>query len=157
MSNMIPRCNAFFLSPRGKIVPVLQGTHIRQIIFEPKTFGLNISDIKAEFEKTGEFLGHEGKARDAIVFPLFEKGWVRVRFEEFGTLIFQLSKFDSVRRNNIKNFLQLVCKGTVSPTLRSGIYFDVVVFEYDRAACPFLKSDSPESALKAIKESEKKK
>ncbi len=49
---------AYFISPRGKIIPVLHGKHIKQIDADPRCFGLTDSYI-------GEIIYHNEVASRA--------------------------------------------------------------------------------------------
>lgn len=69
---------AYWVSPSGKIYDV--GTnHIDVVIKNPQTFGLTKDKIQAVYDKYGEELGREGKAREEIILDLVKKGWVRIR------------------------------------------------------------------------------
>ena len=69
---------AYWVSPQGKIFDV--GTnHIDAVIKNPKAFGLTSEKIQAAYDKHGEELGREGKAREEIILDLVKKGWVRIR------------------------------------------------------------------------------
>jgi len=70
--------NAYFVSPFGKVVPT--GTnHIGAVIKNPQKFGLTRDEVVRTFEKYGERLGQEGKAREEIIRDLVEQGWLRIR------------------------------------------------------------------------------
>ena len=74
-------CTAYFISATGSIIPVLAGTHIRQVIAEPRTFGLTMESIRAVYDRYGEEFGSEKCARREIIIKLLEKGWTRVRID----------------------------------------------------------------------------
>lgn len=69
---------AYWISPYGQVVEV--GTnHINLIIANPKKFGYTKEKIKEVYDKYGEPLGVEGKAREEIISDVVSKGWIRVR------------------------------------------------------------------------------
>lgn len=140
--------NAYFISPRGKIIPVLHGTHIRQIESEPRTFGLTETYLSKTRRKYDEPRGFEGKARYEIISGLFVKGWIRVRFEDEGNLIFQTSNFTVARMKHILNFLILVQNGMIKPYNREGKYFGVLVY-YDRNN-PIVSTERVTDAIRNI-------
>lgn len=69
---------AYWISRFGELIEV-NTTHIDVIIKEPKKFGYTEEKIAALYEKYGEKIGQEGKAREEIITDLINKGWVRVR------------------------------------------------------------------------------
>ena len=71
---------AYWISPRGKIVPV-PFHHIDLIIDNPELFGLTSAKIDAVYKKFKEPLHLEGYAREEIMAGLIKKGWVRVRYD----------------------------------------------------------------------------
>lgn len=142
--------HAYFISPRGKFVPVTQGKHIDQIIYEPATFGLALKDIVAAFKRHSETLGHEGVARNEIIEGLFRKGWVRVRFEERRTLIFQLGRFTAGTKKRILAFLQLVQTGKIKPGNADGRHFTVAVYQVRES--PIVEAYDVKDAIKSIKD-----
>lgn len=101
-------CEAYFLSPIGKIVPVLEGTHIRQIIAEPMTFGLTLELIRAVYDRYGEELGSEKGAREKIIKGLLEKGWIRVRIEGNSYINCQIGCDYERSRRIYKNIVRLL-------------------------------------------------
>jgi len=74
-----PKSDAFWISPDGKLIPV-KLTHIQTITNFPEAFGLTKDVIKKKYEKYGEPLNFEGKARQEIMEGLINKGWVRIRY-----------------------------------------------------------------------------
>ena len=142
--------HAYFISYRGRIIPVTQGKHIDQIISEPATFGLALKDIVAAFKRHSETLGHEGVARNEIIEGLFRKGWVRVRFEERRTLIFQLGRFTAGTKKHILAFLQLVQTGKIKPGNADGRYYSVAVYKVRES--PIVEAYNVKDAIKSIKD-----
>ena len=57
------------------------------------------------------------------------KGWVRVRFEDRGTLIFQLGRFTVGTKKHILSFLHLIQTGTVKPGNADGKHYSVAVYQ----------------------------
>ncbi|HEY9162853.1 MAG TPA: hypothetical protein VIS94_17385 [Desulfomonilia bacterium] len=69
---------AYWIDPEGAILPVGR-THIQEIIDMPERFELTTDEVKLEFLKESEPVGHEGKARNRIMLALIKKGWIRIR------------------------------------------------------------------------------
>lgn len=69
---------AYWISPRGEVIEV-DTNHIDVVIRNPQKFGYTLPEIQAVYDKYGEELGREGKAREDIILKLVEKGWVRIR------------------------------------------------------------------------------
>ena len=141
--------HACFISPRGKIIPVNRGKHIDQIISEPATFRLIHKDIVETYKRHNETLRHEGFARDEIIEGLFRKGWVRVRFEDRGKLIFQLGRFTMGTRKHILAFLQLVQTGKIKPGNADGRYYAVAVYQVREF--PIVEAENVKDAMRKIK------
>jgi len=70
--------SAFWLSPDGKILPVM-ATHIHYVIDEPAGFGFSRAEIKKIYTRYGEALGAEACAREEIICQLVKRGWIRIR------------------------------------------------------------------------------
>lgn len=70
---------AYWISPKGEIISVGNGTHIDVIIDNPTKFGLTSSEIQSLYDKYGEVLGQEGKAREDLIIQVVKSGWIRVR------------------------------------------------------------------------------
>ncbi|MFA6294160.1 MAG: hypothetical protein WC637_20385, partial [Victivallales bacterium] len=140
---------AYFISPRGKIIPVTRGKHIDQIISEPITFGLLVKDMVSTYKRHNETFGHEGFARDEIIAGLFRKGWVRVRFEERRTLIFQLGRFTMGAKKHILSFLELVQASKIKPGNNDGRHFSVAVYQVRES--PIAEAGSVKGTMRQIK------
>ena len=140
--------HAYFISPRGRIIPVTRGRHISQIISDPADFGLVFKDIVETYKRHNETLGHEGFARDEIIEGLFKKGWVRVSFEERGTLIFQLGRYTVGTRKHIVSFLRLVLTGTVKPSNADGNHYSVAVYQVRES--PIVEAENVKAAIRQI-------
>lgn len=96
----------YFISPRGyvNVIPVLHGTHISEVIKNPKAFGLTQEIIAEIYLRHTETIPKEGYAREQILTELLEKGWIRARLKQ-GYLYCQIG-FESKRI--YKNILKLV-------------------------------------------------
>jgi len=76
--NEVSSTLAYWISRYGDVIEV--GTnHIDTVIKNPKKFGYTSEDIQKIYDKYGEALGREGKAREEIILDLINKGWIRVR------------------------------------------------------------------------------
>lgn len=69
---------AYWISPRGEVLPVTTN-HIGIVIKYPKKFGYTTEKIKEIYDKYGERMGMEGKAREEIIIDLIKKGFIRIR------------------------------------------------------------------------------
>lgn len=54
-------------------------SHIKVITDDPEKFGLTRDYIESVYEKYGEKIGTEGKAREEIIKEASRQGWIRVR------------------------------------------------------------------------------
>jgi len=70
---------AFFISPYGKLVETGARKHINMVIDYPEKFGLTKEYINDIYQKYGEKMGIEGKARNDILTLLIKQGWIRIR------------------------------------------------------------------------------
>lgn len=73
------RSTLYWISPRGKIFKDSNTTHIRQVVANPKVFGVDKDWIESIYKKHNEPIGTEGDAREEILMVLFKKGYIRVR------------------------------------------------------------------------------
>ena len=71
--------NAYWINKRGKILDIGLGTHIDQVVKSPKSFGLTDQYVRKTYEKFGEPVGQEGKAREQIMLELIKDGFIRIR------------------------------------------------------------------------------
>ena len=72
------RTFAFWISPKGEITGSMK-SHISQVIQAPEKFGLTREYIKDKYDRYGEKLGLEGKAREEIMKEIFDAGFTRIR------------------------------------------------------------------------------
>jgi len=71
---------AYWIHVNGEIIPV-PTIHIAVVISNPGHFGYTRERIEAEYSLCNEPVGHEGKARQAIMGDLIRNhGWIRVRY-----------------------------------------------------------------------------
>lgn len=110
----VMRYDAFFISPTGKFIPVLD-RHIVKVIQDPKAFGWTSDGIVAMYKKHHESVGFEGYARNEIILDLLKKDWVRLRFfERAGAWRLQIhEEMNSNVRKNIRNFCHKVKQGYI--------------------------------------------
>ena len=79
MSKRVLLGNAYFITPfRGRVIYVPLN-HISLVICHPEKFNLNFDYIKTVYEKYGEKIGLEGKARREILSGLIDHGFIRIR------------------------------------------------------------------------------
>ena len=90
----------------SKVYNVSGNHHIAFIIDHPDLFDLTPEDIKSVFDKHGEQMGREGKAREELIISVSSQGWIRVRHyykpEDYWSI-----QCDSTRsrKDEIKSFI----------------------------------------------------
>jgi len=102
---------AYFISPKGKAVYV--GTnHIAYVIRNPKKFGLESNFIKYIYDKHGERMGQEGKAREFIINHLILKKWIRIR--RYGDNFWSVNvyKLEGKMKGYLQKWAEMMVKGT---------------------------------------------
>jgi len=70
---------AYFIDNRNQILELGHGTHIDVMIQNPAKFGFTISQIKTAYEKYGERVGQEGKAREELIENALKRGFIHIR------------------------------------------------------------------------------
>ena len=77
---MTMNCKAYWIHVNGEVIPA-PTIHIAVVISNPEQFGYTRERIEAEYSVCNEPVGHEGKARQAIMGDLIRNhGWIRVRY-----------------------------------------------------------------------------
>lgn len=107
---------AYFLSPRGTILPVEQ-THIKAVFHAPGTFGVTLEGLCATYDRYHEPYGLEGRARNDVLGRLVNNGWIRVRYQPRSSrFTFQVGK-DLTRANRraLRRFVLLIHSGFIRP------------------------------------------
>ena len=109
------RYNAFFISPKGKVIPV-PDRHVVTISKNPELFDLTVDHIKTVYKKHKEDVGWEGHARNEIILELLEKQWVRLRFfTKGGTWRLQIhEELNDKLKKNILGFCQEIREGNIT-------------------------------------------
>lgn len=69
---------AFWITPKGEIIGSMR-SHISMVVSDPSKFGLTRDYIREIYEKYGEKVGFEGKAREEIMKQLISEGFIRIR------------------------------------------------------------------------------
>ena len=96
---------AFFLSPQGKLIRV-GASHIAEVIRHPEEFGLSLEEIEKAYQKHGEKLGMEGRARGEILSRIIAKGWIRIREYPDSHWSFTLDQLTSQEKGYLRDFAQ---------------------------------------------------
>jgi len=91
----------------NKIIDVSDTSHINFILQHPQDFNLTKERILDTYNKYGEKLGVEGRARDEIIKKVSRAEWIRVRhyIEQRDYWSIQFDKFDT-RKRTIRNFVE---------------------------------------------------
>lgn len=92
MSKRLLPGNAYFIHPQEGEVIYVPHSHISLVIYKPEKFGLDFDSIKAIYNKYGEKIGVEGRARREIMLNLIDQGFIRIR------------KYRNHWKVNVKNF-----------------------------------------------------
>jgi hypothetical protein len=79
MSNRVLLGNAYFIHPCEGQVIYVPHSHISLVISNPEKFNLNFDYIKTIYERYGEKIGSEGKARREILLHMIDQGFIRIR------------------------------------------------------------------------------
>ena len=67
-----------WISPSNTIIEVAT-THIDDVINNPAKFGFTSEFIQSVYDKFGEKLHQEGRAREELILLALKRGWIRVR------------------------------------------------------------------------------
>lgn len=101
-----------FLSPQGEYVPMEGGSHISTIIANPERFGFTKEHIEETYEKYGENMGREGKAREELIVDATKNGWMRVAHnavnDRFTINVWELN---GKAKSNLKRFAEKLSRG----------------------------------------------
>ena len=116
-----------FVSPSGRVVKLVNGTHISTVIANPEGFGFTREEIIDIHKKHNEQLGSEGNARDEIIVALIKDGWLRVNYEVRMDAFLIDANADS---GDFRNQLAEFCMGAVVGELdgKERRYSDIRVF-----------------------------
>lgn len=114
------------VDPSGEIVPLYGGGHIQTVLAKPELFGLTLADIQAVYDKYGEHLGIEGKARDEILVDTFKQGWMRVNYyDRNDKFIINAWTYDDATIWRLKQFARKASGGVLGK--KYGDYSEVKV------------------------------
>jgi hypothetical protein len=103
---------AYWVSPSGSVVPTEGGHHIVSVIANPVKFGYTKEDIVNRYQKYGETLGKEGKAREEIMVELMKKNWIRLRYIPRGDMwTAQLSRYTDRQKGFLFDWTQNMMEG----------------------------------------------
>ncbi len=81
-------------------------SHIGLIVEKPELFHLTSKEITDTFEKYGEKLNVEGKAREELIKKVSKEGWIRVRHYQQPENYWSIQCDDvKKRKETIKNFI----------------------------------------------------
>ncbi|HCE46844.1 MAG TPA: hypothetical protein DET40_25130 [Lentisphaeria bacterium] len=100
----------WYISPRGRLIEVTRGTHIEQVAFEPRTFGLTKQEVDRIYRKHHEECYVERWARQEIMLGLMKKGWIRVLIDKNNYVNFELAYTMDRHVNNIFVMLEHIKK-----------------------------------------------
>lgn len=119
----IPRAQAYWISPIGRILPLENDSkHIEKIMENPSAYGLNREEIVKMYQDENEELGSEGKAREKIIVSLVREGWIRIRhYERADTWTVNINRLT----NRTKDYLQ----HWASQMVKNGFPYSEVVID----------------------------
>jgi len=75
----VPSAKNGFWVKDDKVYDVTSSTHVQFMIDNPSLFGLTTERIRSVYEKHGEQVGTEQKAREELIRHAAAMGWIRVR------------------------------------------------------------------------------
>jgi hypothetical protein len=107
-SNNLPEASAEngYWAFGSKVFDVTSSSHINFIINNPDKFNLTEEEIQSIFDKYGEKLNLEGKAREELIKLVSKMGWMRIRHysrpKDYWSIQVDSTK---LRRTEIKNFI----------------------------------------------------
>jgi hypothetical protein len=101
---------AFWISPRGEIIS--SGiNHIDTVISNSNKFGFTEDEIRKTYEKYGEILTQEGKAREEIIKKLIDKGWIRIRRYPNKFWSININRLNKKNKDFIQDWAEKILKG----------------------------------------------
>ena len=105
------RYHAYWISPSGEIMPV-ETHHVTDFLRYPEVFGLTRDDVLSSYQKYGERLGIEGKAREELILGAMKKGWIRLRYNQKAqSWTAQLSGFTDRQKEYLVNWCLRMMEG----------------------------------------------
>lgn len=111
----ITKAEAYWISPKGRILPVTD-RHIAEIIKNPIAFGFDSDYIEALYAEHDEKIGTEGKAREKLIVDLVNQGWIRVRnYIRQNKWSINMNKLSDKNKDFIKYFADAMLKVGYSP------------------------------------------
>jgi hypothetical protein len=103
-----------FISPGGDIISIGSKTHIATIIENAEMFGFTDELINSVFNKYGEKLWTECKAREEILITTFKLGWIRVNYDiRCDKFVMNTWALDSGTLDRLKQFACKVKNGVL--------------------------------------------
>ena len=101
---------AYWISPKGEIIEVKFGKHIKDVIAFPKKFGFNKEFIENVYNFYNEKMGTEGKAREQLMLTLFNNNWIRIRrYRNFWSV--NVKKLAGKSKSYVTQWAKKVLKG----------------------------------------------
>ena len=96
----------YFIDPDGNVIHVTD-THISTVISDPERFSVTRDWINRVYDKHGEKIGSENKARAEILIQLFKDGFIRVRYDgKFDRWVFQMHTLTEKNKELLISFAQ---------------------------------------------------
>jgi hypothetical protein len=114
---------AFFISPKGQVIDT-EINHIATIVANPKKFGLTKDYIQAVYDKHGEKMNTEGKAREEIILRLIKQGWMRIRrYKNFWSI--NVNRFNGKVKAELQMWAHNLIQGKIPSYKEQDVYMDV--------------------------------
>ncbi|MCL1904476.1 MAG: hypothetical protein FWF94_08715 [Oscillospiraceae bacterium] len=99
-----PKADSYWISPTGKVLPV-STLHITEVLANHESYSFRREQLEAIYEKHGERLGGEGKAREEIMTDLLKRGWFRIRYvAKQDAYTIQCFNFDKRQRDYLSHW-----------------------------------------------------
>ena len=130
------RSPAFFISPKGQVVDC-KINHITTIVANPKKFGLTKEYLQVVYDKHGEKMTIEGKARHEIILRLIKQGWIRIRrYKNFWSI--NVDKLTGKVKAELQMWAHDLIQGKLG-TKEQDVYMDVRIDDGMRVSTSKIK------------------
>jgi len=98
---------AFWIDKLGKITDT-KDNHITEIVTNPKKFGFTKEEVVSTFEKYGEKMPSEGKARRELIDTAIGRGFIRLRQYRNSHWSITIAKMDKRTRSLITDWAKKI-------------------------------------------------
>jgi len=107
---------AYWIDKKGNFVES-RDNHIIMIISHPERFGFTKKKVEDTYNKYGEVIGSEGKARRELIDDVISRGFIRIRLYPRSHWSITIGKFDSRTRSLVTEFANKIVNKKIDPGL----------------------------------------